>query len=166
MSARKLTELGLLTALALIIFIIELRLPNLTPIPGVKLGLANIITVYAVFRCKPHQTAMLVGARVLLGAMFSGNLSALLYSAAGALLCLAGMLAVRGFIPPDWVWLASMVGAVFHNIGQITAAMLVMQTAAVLGYLPVLLFSGCVAGLFTGLAAQLVLKRIRRKPPQ
>ena len=167
MKTRKLAELGLLTALALIIFIIELRLPNLTPIPGVKLGLANIITVYAVFRYKPHETAMLVAARVLLGAMFSGNLSALIYSAAGALLCLGGMLTVRGFIPPNWVWLASMVGAVFHNIGQITAAMLVMQTTAVIGYLPVLLFSGCVAGLFTGLAAQFILKRLeQRKPPQ
>ena len=109
---------------------------------------------------------MLVAARILLGAMFSGNVSALLYSASGAALCLAGMLCVRGFIPPNWIWLASILGAVFHNIGQIGAAMLVMRTAAVLGYLPVLLFSGCIAGLFTGLSAQLVLKRLeKRKPP-
>lgn len=159
MKTRKLTELGILTGMALILFIIELRLPNLTPIPGVKLGLANIVTVYAVFRFQPHETGMLVAARILLGAMFSGNLPALLYSAAGAFLCLAGMLGVKHFIPPNWIWLASVLGAIFHNIGQITAAMLVMQTTAVIGYLPVLLFSGCVAGLFTGLTAQLILKR-------
>ena len=99
MKTRRLAELGLLTALALIIFILELRLPNLSAIPGIKLGLANIITVYAVFRYKPQETTMLVASRVLLGAMFSGNLSALLYSAAGAALCLAGMLGVRKMIP-------------------------------------------------------------------
>lgn len=160
MNTRKLTELGVLTGLALILFVIELRLPNLTPIPGVKLGLANIVTVWAAFRYKPYETAMLVAARILLGAMFSGNLSALLYSAAGAFLCLAGMLSVRGFIPQNWIWLASVLGAVFHNVGQICAAMLLMQTTAVIGYLPVLLFSGCVAGLFTGLTAQILLKRL------
>ena len=162
MNTRRLAELGLLTGMALILFIIELRIPNLTPIPGVKLGLANIVTVYAVFRYAPHETALLVTARLLLGAMFSGNLPALIYSAAGAALCLAGMLGVRHFIPQDWIWLASVLGAVFHNTGQICAAMLVMQTTAVIGYLPVLLFSGCVAGLFTGLTAQLLLKRLKR----
>lgn len=165
MKTRRLAELGLLTALALIIFILELRLPNLSAIPGIKLGLANIITVYAVFRYKPQETAMLVTSRVLLGAMFSGNLSALLYSAAGAALCLAGMLGVRRIIPPHWIWLSSMLGAIFHNIGQTLAAMCVMRSAAILGYLPVLLFSGCIAGLFTGLAAQLVLARLHPRKP-
>ena len=84
MNIRRLTELALLSAVALIIFVIELRIPNPFPIPGVKLGLANIVTVYAVFRYRPSETAMIVTVRLLLGAMFSGNLSALLYSAAGA----------------------------------------------------------------------------------
>lgn len=159
MKTKRLTELGVLTGMALILFIIELRMPNLTPIPGVKLGLANIVTVYAVFRYRAYETAMLVAARVLLGAMFSGNLSALLYSASGALLCLLGMLCVRGFVPPNWIWLASVLGAIFHNIGQISAAMLLMRTTVVIGYLPVLLFSGCVAGLLTGLTAQVIVKR-------
>ena len=78
MTARKLTTLGLLTGLALIIFIVELRLPDLTPIPGVKLGLANIITVYAVFRFKPSEAVMLVAARIILArysAVISQHLS-------------------------------------------------------------------------------------------
>lgn len=162
MNIRKLTELALLTALALILFIVELRLPDLTPIPGIKLGLANIITVYAVFRFQPHETAMLVTARILLGAAFSANPAALLYSALGAALCLAGMLGVRHFIPCKWIWAASVLGAVLHNTGQILAAVLIMRTTAVLGYFPVLLFSGCLAGLFTGLCAQLILHRFDR----
>ena len=82
MGTRRLTELALLTAAALIIFVIELRMPDIA-IPGVKLGLANIITVYAVFRYRPGETAMLVAARILLGALFSPNPSTLLYSAEG-----------------------------------------------------------------------------------
>lgn len=162
MNIRKLTVLALLTGLSLILFLVELRIPDLTPVPGVKLGLANIITVYAVFRFKPQETAMLVTARVLLGALCSANPAALLYSASGAVLCLAGMLAVRGFVPRRWIWAASMLGAVFHNCGQMIAAMLVMRTAAVLGYLPVLLFSGCIAGLFTGLCAQYIVHRLEK----
>ena len=165
MKLHKLTELALLTALALIIFIIELRIPDLTPIPGVKLGLANIITVYAVFRYRPGETAMLVAARLLLGAMFTGNLSALLYSAAGAGLCLLGMLGVKCFIPQRYIWLCSVIGAILHNTGQIGAAIVLMRTTAVLTYLPVLLVSGCIAGLFTGLCAQFTVIRMEKLRP-
>ena len=162
--ARRLTELALLTAAALILFVIELRMPDIA-IPGVKLGLANIITVYAVFRYRPGETAMLVAARILLGAFFSPNPSTLLYSAAGAALCLAGMLAVRRAIPARCIWLCSMMGAILHNIGQMTAAVLLMRTTAVLPLLPVLLLSGCIAGLFTGLCAQMLVMRLHKKPP-
>lgn len=163
MKIHRLTELSLLTAAALIIFMIELRFPDILPIPGVKLGLANIITVYAVFRYKPGETAMLVTARLLLGTMFAGNPAALLYSAAGAYLCLAGMLGVRQFIPGNMIWLCSMCGAILHNTGQMIAAVAVMRTAAVLSYAPVLMVAGCIAGLFTGICAQLLVKRFGRK---
>ena len=159
MTARKLTTLGLLTGLALIIFIVELRLPDLTPIPGVKLGLANIITVYAVFRFTPSEAVMLVTTRIILGSIFSGNFTALIYSASGAFLCLVGMLSIRKLIPKNMIWLSSMLGAVLHNTGQILMAMAVMRTTAVIGYFPILVFSGCVAGLFTGLTAQIVIYR-------
>lgn len=162
MKLHTLTRLSLLTALALIIFVIELRIPDLTPVPGVKLGLANIITVYAVFRYKAGETAMIAAARLLLGAMFTGNPAALLYSAAGTLFCLVGMLGIRRFIPMRYIWLCSVIGAILHNIGQICAAMLLMHTTAILAYLPVLLVSGCIAGAFTGLCAQLTIRRIER----
>lgn len=167
MKIHRLTELALLTATALIIFIAELRFPEILPIPGVKLGLANIITVYAVFHYQPGETAMLVTARLLLGAMFSGNASALLYSAAGAYLCLIGMLGVRHFVPEAYIWLCSVIGAILHNSGQLLAAVAVTRTTAVLSYFPVLLVAGSIAGLFTGICAQLLIKRFEnRKPPQ
>ena len=162
MKLKKLTELALLTALALIIFVIELHFPDILPIPGVKLGLANIITVYAIFQYQPSETAMLVACRVILGAICSGNMSALLYSASGAAMCLLGMIIISRFLNPEYLWLCSILGAIFHNIGQILAAMAVMQSMAVLSCLPVLILSGSIAGLFTGLCAQAVLKRMHR----
>jgi heptaprenyl diphosphate synthase len=162
MNIRRLTELALLSSVALIIFVIELRIPNPFPIPGVKLGLANIVTVYAVFRYRPSETAMIVTVRLLLGAMFSGNPSALLYSAAGALCCLLGMLALRKLLPEKQIWLCSVIGAMLHNIGQITAAIVIMRSFGVFAYLPLLLVTGSLAGAFTGLCTQLLLNRIKR----
>ena len=162
MNIRRLTELALLSSVALIIFVIELRIPNPFPIPGVKLGLANIVTVYAVFRYRPAETAMIVTVRLLLGAMFSGNPSALLYSAAGAVCCLLGMLALRHILPEKQLWLCSVIGAMLHNIGQITAAVILMRSPGVIAYLPLLLVKGSLAGAFTGLCAQLLLNRIKR----
>ena len=159
--AKRLALLGILTAVALIIFIVELQIPNPFPIPGVKLGLANIVTVYAVYRYRPSEVAMMTGVRILLGSVFSGNIMALLYSACGSLLCLLGMLLLRRVIDEKHLWLASVFGAVLHNTGQMAAALLVTQTPSLLFYYPFLLVSGCLAGLFTGLCTQLILPRIK-----
>ena len=159
MSTKKLAELSMLTAAALIVFIVELRFPDILPIPGVKLGLANIFTVYAVYSFRGREVLLMVLTRVTLGAIFSSNFSALLYSLAGALLCLAGMLLVRKIIPIKYLWLCSIIGAMLHNTGQIAVAMAVMRSPAVLPFYPILLTAGCIAGLFTGICAQLILKR-------
>lgn len=162
MKIRRLTELSLLTAAALIIFIVELQIPNPFPIPGIKLGLANIITVYAVYRYRAAEVALIVAVRLILGAVFSGNYLALLYSAAGALLCLAGMLLLKKVIDEDHLWMASVLGAVLHNTGQMAAALIVMRTPQLIAYYPFLLVSGCLAGAFTGLCAQIVIKRLKK----
>ena len=159
---RKLTELAVLTAVALIIFVIELQIPNPFPIPGIKVGLANIITVYAVYHYRAVEVAALVTARLLLGAVFSGNLPALIYSAAGAYLCLAGMLLLKRWIDERHLWMASVFGAVLHNTGQMAAALLMLRTPQLLLYYPFLLVSGCLAGAFTGLCAQLVSARLKK----
>lgn len=105
MKAKKLAELSLLTAVATIIFIIELRIPNIIPIPGIKLGLANIITVYAAYRFSAKDVLLIAVARVFLGSLFGGNFSVIIYSLSGALACLAGMLLLRKIIPLEYVWL-------------------------------------------------------------
>lgn len=162
MNTKRMTELGLLTSLALIIFIVELRIPNLVPIPGVKLGLANIITVYAVYHYKAKEAAMIVFCRILLGSVFSGNISSLLYSASGAFLCLLGMLALRHIFTENQIWICSVFGALFHNTGQMIAAVIIMKTVSVVAYFPILVFSGTIAGAFTGLCAMIVIKRFDR----
>lgn len=163
LTLRRMTELALLTALSLIIFVIELQLPALAPIPGMKLGLANIITVCAVYRFSAGEVSMLLLARILLSAMFTGNVTALIYSLSGGALCLCGMLLLRHIIPVKFIPLCSVFGAVFHNIGQVAAAVAVMGTWTVIAYLPFLLVSGCIAGAFTGLCAGLVLRRLEKK---
>ena len=80
--ARRLTRLALLTAIALTIFLVEAQLPALTAVPGIKLGLANIVTVYAVFTMGPGDALLILCARVFLGAVFSGQMMTLIYSAA------------------------------------------------------------------------------------
>ena len=162
MGAKRLARLSVLTAVALIIFIVELQIPNPFPIPGIKLGLANIVTVYAVYRYRALEVAMMVGVRITLGSVFSGNIMALLYSACGSSLCLLGMLFLKRIIDEKHLWIASVFGALLHNTGQMAAALLVTQTTSLLLYYPFLVVSGCLAGAFTGLCAQAIMPRLRR----
>ena len=163
--AGRITRLALLTAIALTIFLAEAQIPALTTVPGVKLGLANIATVYAVFVMGPGDALLVLSARVFLGAVFSGQMMTLLYSAAGGFLswcalCLLGRLLSRGQI-----WLASPVAAIFHNLGQLLAAAAVLRSWAVMAYLPYLVLAAVIAGLFTGVAAQALLKRLDKLRP-
>lgn len=161
MNVKRITQLALLTTIALIIFIVELRIPNLIPIPGVKLGLANIVTVYAMYHCTAKETMLIVFARILLGSIFGGNISAIFYSLGGAILYLAGMLLLRRVIDEKYIWICSILGAVLHNIGQIVVAVVMMRTTAVMSFLPFLMVSGCIAGAFTGICAQILLARLK-----
>ena len=104
MKTGRLAELAMLTAAALIIFVVELQIPNPFPVPGVKLGLANIITVYAVYHYRPREVMLLVFVRIFLGALFSGVMSTLIYSFAGSVFCLAGMLVLKRVIEEKYIW--------------------------------------------------------------
>jgi heptaprenyl diphosphate synthase len=160
MKTRKLTRMAVLTAVALTIFVIELQLPALAPIPGVKLGLANIITVYAMFALGPGDTLCILLVRVFLGSVFSGQMTSLLYSLAGGLLCYLVMLLLRRILTVKQIWVCSVLGAMAHNVGQMAVAVLVTGTPALIYYLPVLMVSGILTGLFTGLCAQFVTGRL------
>lgn len=156
---KKTARLGLLTAVALTIFLVEARLPSLTPIPGIKLGLSNIVTVFTVFMMGPGEGAAVLFCRIFLGAVFSGNFSSIFYSAAGGGLAILVTIALKGVLTEKQIWVAGCLGAVAHSIGQILMAMAVMGTPTVLMYLPVMIIASILTGLFTGLCAQLLCNR-------
>ena len=159
--AKRLTRLALLTAIALSIFMAEAQLPPLVPIQGVKLGLANIVTVYAVFALGAGDALLILAGRVFLGAVFSGQMMTLLYSAGGGVLAWLAMVLLSRLLTQRQIWLCSPVAAVFHNLGQLLVAAGVMKTWVVMAYLPYLVLSGILTGLFTGLCAQFLLNRLK-----
>ena len=154
MQTKKITYMALLTALALIIFVLESYIPVPIPIPGVKLGLANIVTLYALWTLRPCEAFSILVIRIVLGSMFAGQLMSLLYSLGGGLLCFVLTLAARRILSERQIWISSVLGAMAHNVGQILVAIAVTATPVVAVYLPLLLISAIITGCFTGFAAQ------------
>ena len=159
----RLTRLALLTAIALTIFMVEAQIPTPIPIPGVKLGLANIVTVWVMFTYGPGDAGMVLFARIFLGAVFSGQMSTILYSGGGGCLAWCVLMFLSKVLSEKQIWLASPISAVFHNVGQLLVAAGVMKTWAVMAYLPYLLLSGVASGFFTGWAAQFLLGRQNKR---
>lgn len=159
MKTKKLTQMALLTAIALTIFMIEAQIPPLVPIPGVKLGLANIVTVFAVFAMGPKEAASILFARVFLGAVFAGNFSTILYSGAGGLLAILTTIGLRKILTVHQLWVAGALSAIAHSLGQMAMAIAVSRTPGLVVYLPMMIVCGIITGIFTGLCAQLILNR-------
>jgi len=200
MSVKKITLMAILTAIALIVFIIEAQIPLPVPIPGVKLGIANTVTLFALFygskstdgkaaselvdtkktsktKASSRETNSRVSlllpgtlstanaftillCRIVLGAIFIGRPVALIYSIVGGLLGFMAQIAVKRFVSDKQIWVCGAIGAVFHNIGQIAAAMLITGTPAIVLYLPVLIIAGVFTGVLTGFIAQFTLQRL------
>ena len=155
---QRLVLLAMLTAVAMILSYVESLLPSVG-IPGVKMGLANIAVIFALFRFGWKEAAALSLVRVVLVSLLFGSVGAMLYSLAGAVLSLAVMALLRRIDRFSTVGI-SVAGGVAHNAGQILMAMLILQTKQLLGYLPVLAVSGIAGGVLTGLAAALLIRRI------
>lgn len=155
---KRLVLLAMLTAVAMILSYVESLLPSVG-IPGVKMGLANIAVIFALFRFGWKEAAALSLVRVVLVSLLFGSVGAMLYSLAGAVLSLAVMALLRRIDRFSTVGI-SVAGGVAHNAGQILMAMLILQTKQLLGYLPVLAVSGIACGVLTGLAAALLIRRI------
>lgn len=153
MKLKKLTSLALFTALALIIFTIESAIPPIIPIPGIKLGLANIITLILLRNDTPANTLLVLLMRILLAGFFFGQGVSLLYSLAGGLLCFGAMFFANKLLQNHHIYLTAIIGATFHNLGQLCIAFLITQTVGIWAYLPFLLISAIFTGLFTGLCA-------------
>lgn len=162
LTTKKLALCAVLTALALGLSTLESLFPVsvLVPLPGIKLGLANIVMVFALYRLGDIPALAILIARCLLGAMFAGNASALLFSLMGGVLAMLTMIVLRR-VRGLSVYGVSIAGAAAHNIGQICAAMVVLGGTAVLGYLPVLLGVSLITGTLTGFVASLLFRAMR-----
>lgn len=159
---KKLALMSVLTAIALTIFMIEAQLPSPVPIPGVKLGLANIITLTTMLILGKKEAGAVFTVRIIMGAMFSGSPSTLLYSAAGGALAYAVMWVLVGRVDEKRLWAVSAVSAVAHNMGQLAACVMVVKTAGVFLYAPALIISGVITGVFTGFGAMYLVRAVRK----
>lgn len=150
---------GVFTALALLFSYIESLIPFHIGIPGVKLGLANLIVVIALYKTDAKQAFLLSVTRVILAGFLFGNMFSILYSLAGGIFSFIVMVALKRKSSFS-VMGVSVAGGVFHNIGQILVAILVTESLNLVYYLPVLLISGLVTGILIGVIANEMLKRL------
>mgnify|MGYP004536432243 FL=1 len=159
MKIRKIAFLGLSVTLAMILSFVESQIPVFTTIPGMKVGLPNLVMVFLLYRAGWKETVIVSLIRAFLVALLFGNLQSLIFSISGAVLSLTGMILLKktGLFSPIAV---SVTGGVLHNVGQIIAACLWTSTVQIAYYLPALLVSGVCAGIAIGLIAGFLLKRL------
>ena len=159
-STKQLTICAVLAALALALSYVEGMFPPPVPLPGFKLGLANIVTLFALYALGAAPALAILLVRVLLGAMFAGNASALIYSLLGGLCAMLVMIALSRWDKLS-IYGVSIGGAAAHNAGQVAAAMLTLGNAAPVAYLPVLLIVALFSGALTGLIGSMLLRAMR-----
>ena len=146
---KKLCFMAVLTAIALTIFMIENQLPSPVPIPGIKLGLANIITLTAMAILGRKEAGAILAARIIMGAIFAGSPSTFIYSAAGGILAYIVMCVTIGLFKENQLWIVSALAAIAHNAG-------------IFAYAPILAASGVITGVFTGFAAIYLIRAVKK----
>lgn len=159
--AKRVAYMGMLTALAFVFSYIEFLLPINLGVPGIKLGLANLVVIIALYMMDARRAFTLSLVRILLTGLTFGNPASMIYSLAGGMLSLAIMILARK-CKIFSVTGVSILGGVFHNVGQILVAAVVVETASLLYYLPVLVLSGTVAGVAIGILASVIIRRLSR----
>lgn len=160
--AKKTAYMGMLVALAFIFSYIESLIPISVGIPGIKLGLANMVVIVTLYLMGAGPAFMLSLVRIVLTGFTFGNLAMMMYSLAGGMLSLLVMVVARK-TKLFSITGVSVLGAVFHNIGQIIVAALVVENSSLFYYLPVLLVSGVVFGIIIGVVGSVLIKRLSRK---
>lgn len=160
MKTKKITVLALTVALAMILSFVESQIPAFVAIPGVKVGLANIAVVFALYKMGWKEAVLVSLIRVFLVSLLFGTGASLFYSAAGAVLSLLGMIGLKASKLFSSV-AVSVAGGVLHNVGQIAMACLLLETDVLRYYLPFLALSGILAGIVIGVLAAIMVKRIR-----
>lgn len=169
LSPQQLATMGMLSALALALSFLESLIPFQPGLPGVKLGLANLVIVFALYRMNVHSALLINTVRILLSSLLFSGLFGLLYSAAGAAASLAAMTLLlqinrkreqAGKSILFSIFGVSMAGGVFHNLGQLLIAIFILSSLNLVYYLPVMIISGIAAGLINGMVAWLLLQKI------
>ena len=160
MNVKKLTYMAMLTAISMIVFLIEAQIPLPFAIPGVKLGIANVITLYAIWTLGWKEAGAILIIRIFPGNVIAGNVMAMAYSLAGGLLCWVIMSLLKPIMKRSQIWIMSILGAIGHNAGQLAVAIAISGTAAMAWYAPVLLVAGVITGAFTGYLTQILLSHM------
>jgi heptaprenyl diphosphate synthase len=159
----KLTFIALLVAQALVLHIVERAIPVPFITPGARLGLANIITVISIYLLSFNDALLIVILRVIMATLLGGSLSSFFYSIAGGLLSLLVMFCIKNIGKENISIIGvSIAGSVFHNIGQIIVAAVIIQSVNIVSYLPFLMIAGIGTGIFVGITANYLLKHLRR----
>ena len=159
MKTKKVAFLGLSIALAMILSYLESTIPALVAIPGIKVGLPNLIIVFLIYKVGAKEAILVSLFRIFLVSLLFGNIQSLTFSVAGAVVSLASMIILKKLNLFSSI-AVSIVGGVFHNVGQIVMACFWTQTAQIVFYLPTLLVSGTIAGAVIGLIAGILVKRL------
>lgn len=159
---KKMVLLGILVSQALILHLVERLIPVPLPVPGIKLGLANAISLITIVFFGPREALTVVAVRTLLGSVFGGGISSFIYSIIGGVISTAAMAVMyKKYRSLFSLPAISVVGAIFHNVGQILVASLIIRNARLFYYLPLLLISAMVTGLFVGFAVQYSLRPMK-----
>ena len=163
--SRKIVYIGLLVSQALVLHIFENMIPVPFVTPGAKLGLANLVTVLALYTLSKKETLLVLFLRLTLGSIFGGSLSAFMYSAAGGILSFLAMVMIKELFKDNVSIVGvSSAGAIFHNVGQLIIASLIVKNIGVMLYLPVLSIIGIGTGIFIGITANYAVAHLRKLP--
>ena len=161
MNLHRMTRIALLTALSLILFVLEGFLPLPLPVPGAKLGLAAIVTLIALHLLPTRDAGLMLTLRILLASTLGGGVAPMLYSLAGGAASFTAMVLLKQHTQLSIVGISA-AGGFLHNMAQLLVAAAVMQTTALFSYAPVLGFVGILTGIGIGMSAQIILQKILR----
>ena len=159
-STKQITVLALFTTIALAVYYAESLLPPIAPIPGIKLGLANIITLILIKKASIKDAFLVLLMRILIAGFLFGQAMSLLYSLTGGIFSLVSMYLIYKLLQGHFTFLTGIFGALFHNLGQLLVAMLLVSGTAPLAYLPFFILSSMITGTFTGLCAHYASKKL------
>lgn len=160
---KKMAALSVMTATAIAIHGAESMLPVLLPIPGLRLGLSNIVTLALLKRYGPKDAALVLFLRILLASLLFGQWVSLMYSLGGGILCLVGEILIDRILAGKRLYITSAFGGILHNVGQLAVARLILKSSGVWIYLPYLILGGILTGLFVGFASGFLLRLLPRQ---